>query len=476
MILEPIGLFTVFIGLIGFFAGPRFTIAALLLSTLLGAAAAAIVPVLGGANVQPSHVLLGFGLVSILLHRRYLAVALRSLKFPHLGFWLFCTAVYGVMVTAVMPQMFAGLTEVFSIARNGTGGPLTLAPLTPASGNLTQMGYFAADVICFLMFYAFSSEHRNVVTFARTVIACAFINVGFGIVDVVTYWVGATDVLSVIRNANYAMLYAVELDGFKRISGSFTEASAFASMTLWLFAFTGRLCIAGFAPAWSGIAAMLSLAALIATTSSTGYAGLFVYVVIEYVVLCWYLVRRQATRLMALIVLFAPVVLAVATAGAALHDDMWHTIKEIYQIAFINKMTSSSGIERTAWNAQALINIVDTMGLGVGVGATRTSSWLIAVPVNLGIIGSLTYLGFVAAILMPGRGRDGQTKAFQDAARAACLTQLIVASIGGAFIDLGLPFFMCAAVAVATPNVPRGKAMQERSKHLEAGGVGQAMA
>jgi hypothetical protein len=173
----------------------------------------------------------------------------------------------------------------------------------------------------------------------------------------------------------------------------------------------------------------------------------------------------------------APVVLAVATAGAALHEQTWHTIKEVYQIAFANKLISSSGMERTAWNAQALTNIVDTMGLGVGVGATRTSSWLIAVPVNLGIFGSLTYFGFVVAILMPGRCRDWQTKALHDSARAACLAQLITASIGGAFIDLGLPFFMCAGVAVATRNMPRGEAMEEaHSKHLEAGAVGQALA
>jgi len=52
------------------------------------------------------------------------------------------------------------------------------------------------------------------------------VNLTFAGLDLATYFTGTTEVLSFIRNANYAMLVEDQAAGFKRIVGSFPEASS----------------------------------------------------------------------------------------------------------------------------------------------------------------------------------------------------------------------------------------------------------
>jgi hypothetical protein len=449
MIVEPLGFLTVIVGLLVGFFGPTFAIYALLLSTLLGAAAAAVLTAMGGANVQPSHVLLGFVAASFPFYRGYLALSLQSLKFPRPGFWLLATVLYGLVATIFMPRMFSGLTNVFAIARTGNMGMIALLPLAPVSGNLTQMLYFTAGLVCFVVFLVYASDSRNIRIFANAVIACAVVNLAFGALDLVTYWTNANDVLSFIRNANYTMLYEIELGGFKRVVGSFTEAAAYASTTLWLFAFASRLWLFGIAPVTTGVISALSLVALAAAFSTTGYAGLACYATIEYGLIFARVLSGRSSKAMVAVLFLAPIILASIIIAMAIHEPTWATVRELFQITFVDKLSSESGVERASWNRQALLNVIETMGLGVGVGSTRTSSWLLAVPVNLGVFGSITYLAFIGAVLLSRQNADGFIGGVQSAARAACLAQLITAIIGGAFIDLGLPFFICAAVTVA---------------------------
>lgn len=56
-----------------------------------------------------------------------------------------------------------------------------------------------------------------------------------------------TEILSLIRNANYTLRVDDDVPGIKRTVGSFVEASSFGSVTLGYFAFTLRLWFMGFA-------------------------------------------------------------------------------------------------------------------------------------------------------------------------------------------------------------------------------------
>jgi protein arginine kinase len=94
-------------------------------------------------------------------------------------------------------------------------------------------------------------------------IACATLNLIFGALDLLTYFTNTTELFSFIRNANYALLSDTEVAGFKRIVGSFTEASSFGSATLGYFAFTGRLWLLGIRPQLTAPLAFLSLMAML---------------------------------------------------------------------------------------------------------------------------------------------------------------------------------------------------------------------
>jgi hypothetical protein len=461
MVIEPIGILTILLALLCIRFGPGLSVYVLPIMTLLGAAAAVILLFLGGASLPPAHLLLGLLSADLVLRRRYLAVALESLRFPRPGFWLMITVLYGVGAAIIMPRLFASATNVFAIGRTGEVGRIVLLPLAPVSGNITQSIYLIGDLLCYTLFFAYAAGHHTAPQrFGRAIVACAIANIFFGVLDYITFYTNTTELLQFIRNANYSMLHEAELGGFKRMVGSFAEASAYGATSLWLFAFVGKLWLSGIHPRLTGSIAALTVIALALSTSTTGYVGFACFVMLEYIASLIRLLRGGTTRQTLIFVTVCPLVAIAAALAATLHQPTWSTIQDIAQITLFEKVDSESGVERSTWNRQALLNVIETAGLGVGVGSTRTSSWLLAVPASLGIIGSLTYFGFVASILLHKSRRrfasreEDEAAAVRGAARSACLAQLLAASIGAPFPDLGLPFFMCAAASVAYGEKP----------------------
>src|SRR5262249_38237832 len=80
--IEPLGLFTVAIRLVAWFAGPGCLMGLFFVSTLLGASAAVTLTSLGSANVQPGYLLLGFVTLYALGKERLRNAAVVSLGFP----------------------------------------------------------------------------------------------------------------------------------------------------------------------------------------------------------------------------------------------------------------------------------------------------------------------------------------------------------------------------------------------------------
>ena len=82
MSIEPIGLLTIVAGLLCLLLGFRAAFAVLVVSTLFGAAAAVLI---GPANIQPAHLLLGFVAATMLMHGREAGAALAAaISRPHL--------------------------------------------------------------------------------------------------------------------------------------------------------------------------------------------------------------------------------------------------------------------------------------------------------------------------------------------------------------------------------------------------------
>lgn len=470
MEIEAIGAVAIAVGLIGWMVGQSFAIYVFFASTLLSSAAALLLPSLGYANIQPAHLLLGFFALTVAVSRASLGRVVDAMAFPNAGFWLLLTAVYATLSAYFLPRIFAGATYVFAVARTEIGPGIIAQPLSPVSGNITQSIYFIGDLVCFLVFCVCASKPRGFAAIVDATLVCAAANLCFAAIDLGSYSAGLGDVLGFIRNGSYRMLDDGAVMGFKRIVGSFPEASTFAYFTVGFFAFSTRLWIAGIRRAFTAPLALLSFAMLMLSTSSTGYAATGGFLLLLFLSTLAQVLSRPVRRETMAMVAILPLVAGIVLIGVRLNEPAWQLLTEMTDQTVLHKLSSSSGIERQKWNEQALVNFAETDGLGGGAGSVRASSFPIAVLGNIGTVGAMTYGIFLFCLLFArkGRWREPFPAAGQSAARWACLAQLIGASVAGSFIDLGLPFFIFAGLACAGPEPVRVSRLAAASALAEA--------
>jgi hypothetical protein len=453
MTVELIGAITLVVGLISLLIEPAFIVYVFLGSTLLGAAGAIILPSLGGTNIQPAHLLLGFLVLKLTTNESIRSGALNGVTIGRPGFWLLLTTLYSTVSAYLMPRIFSGETLAFAVRAQGTIN--SAVPLAPTTSNLTQSIYFISNFICFIVLYGFGMSHYGRKHLARAALACVIINLIFVALDLATYATGTGELLSFIRNSTYSLMSEAELAGFKRIVGSFVESSQFSYWTIGYFAFASSLWLYGVSSGLTLTLTVLSLAALIFSTSTTAYVGLAGFLLVRYVTIVGRALFRPVTMQMMLFILCAPFILVFTVVVILLDDGMSSYVGDLLNTMVLNKMSTESGIERSSWNSQAIQNFVDTFGFGAGNGSVRTSSFPIAVIASLGIIGTFTYSLFLLTIWFGQREQENvpSTDAVVSvAARSACLAWLIAASVSGGFIDLGLPFFAFAALGCAPPR------------------------
>jgi hypothetical protein len=450
MTVEFVGIFALLIGLLCFYCPQSFIVYMFFCTTLLGAAAAFVLTGLGGTNISPAHLLLCFLLVRLFRTPEIFSNAMRGLGFGRAGFWLLLTVIYSTFTAYLMPRIFAGQTMIFAV-RAQTSFSI---PLIPATSNLTQSIYFLGDIVCFTVIYGFASTWRGHRVVGKAAMACATVNLIFAALDIVTYLTNTAELFAPIRNATYSMLNDSEIAGFKRIVGSFTEASAFGAITLGYFAFTGKLWLQGIYPRSSGILALLSLMALVFSTSTTAYVGLAVLLSLCYLETLIQAFWKPITRYMTFFLVGAPLIVLVSITMIAMNDSASSYVQSLLNTMVLNKMSTESGVERSSWNKQAMQNFFDTFGLGAGNGSVRASSILFGIPASLGVVGTLLFAVFFAKLFL-GKPKGIQfgrvDDAFRRAAKYACSAWFISCAISGAVIDLGLPFFALAAFACAKP-------------------------
>jgi hypothetical protein len=450
MSVEYVGVFALLIGILCLYCQQSFIVYMFMCATLLGAAAAFVLTGLGGTNISPAHLLLCFLSLRLLRTPEILQNSVRGLELGRPGFWFLLTVLYGTVTAYVLPRVFAGQTMIFAVRAQSS---LSI-PLGPAMSNLTQSIYFIGDLVCFFVIYGFASSQGGYRVLGKAALACATVNLVFAALDIATYVTGTAELFAPIRNASYSMLNDSEIAGFKRIVGSFTEASSFGAMTLGYFGFTGKLWLLGIQPRLTGLLAGLSLMALVFSTSTTAYVGLSVLLFIGYLDTLMQALRRPVTINMTVFLVGAPFVAAVSVVAILLSDTYSAYIKGLLDTMVLKKMSTDSGVERSSWNRQAIQNFFDTFGFGVGNGSVRASSILAGIPASLGVIGTLFFGLFFATfgLAKPKRTQsDAVDDAFRQAAKYACLGWFISGATSGAVIDLGLPFFAFAAFASARP-------------------------
>jgi hypothetical protein len=450
MSIEPVGLLTFVIGLLCLRFGYRFAVQAFIVAALFGSAAAMLI---GSANIPPAHLLLGFAAFLTLSQRSKLAAAIGAMRYPKPAFWLMCLLAYGVIGGILLPRVLAGTTSIIPLGTSEYADTGSTVPLGPVSSNFTQSVYLTADFVCFVMIVAIAATQDGFGTVANALLAYAVGNVLFALIDLATYNTGTQWLLEFIRNAQYTLHVDEEVSGLKRIVGSFTEASAFAHSTLGSLAFTGTLWLCGYRKALTGALALTSLALAILSTSSTGLAGTPPVLLILYATAMTRRGVNPRARLSSILLLCAPLLAIAVLLAAQMDTESAEPFRRYIDDLIFNKASSDSGIERNSWNNFALQNFFDSYGLGVGLGTVRTSSFILALLSNVGVLGTIFYAFFaISAFWRLGATSRSFYSDARLAARNACLGFLIADTFAGTTVEQGLLFYVFAGLACARPE------------------------
>lgn len=428
---------------------------------LLGSTAAIALTALNNAPIQPSILFLPF----FVYHAWRAAGAGALSKVSKAGFWLALYTVWAVLSALILPRLFLGEIEVCLLDRSATAGGSPLAPVRPVSGNMTQSAYIMAGTVAFFAFRAVAGRAQGRESLCKAVLLLAALNCFAGLLNIVEFYAGLPSVLELVRNAGYAVFGAYEVAGLVRIQGTFSEASTFAGFTLPLFAFTSTLWLERRHTRVAGLTALASLTLLLISTSATAYASMAIYAAIFGVGLLMKNNRGGVLPLPTLLWIGTATVLAVLAFAVTFQLPAITRVSEYFTHTLFNKLESSSGIERSFWNAQAWSNFLDTYGLGVGLGTVYASSYPLVILSNVGIIGAGLFVAFVLALLR------GPADAIQSAGRYAVLSTLVTASVSGTVPSFNLVFYAFAAVAMAAGPVlakseQRGPVFGPRTKSV----------
>jgi len=480
MTVEIIGIVTLAVALIGIFCPPSFIVTAFFFATLLGSAAAFILESVGGLDISPAHFLLGFVALKLFIDKTISQRIIHAAAPGRPAFWLLLAAVYGLLSAYFMPRIFAGQTSVFPVRIYFN--TVTL-PLEPTMSNLSQSIYFVADLMTFALIYGYGGSLSGYKVIGNAALACVVLNLLFAALDLVTYWTRTSDLMAFIRNANYSVMAEAEVSGLKRIVGSFAEASVFASVTLGYFAFTFRLWLLGVRPILTSSLSFLSLLAVIFATSTAGYVGLVGFMLFVYIQTGLRAALRPVTPQMLGFMMNGPFVVLLVVIVIALNADTSRYVQNLLDTMILDKMSTTSGLERSAWNQQAMLNFFDTFGFGVGLGSLRASSFPIVVLASFGLVGTSIFGLFFINLLFSRPTKQpafSMEEATRQAAKSACIAWLITQAVAGALTDLGVSFYAFAAMACVQPSligeqiaVPDSQ-RQRRTMSLASGGLGSS--
>lgn len=448
MQIQIFGVIVLVLGLLSLNLNYQWAIYFLVLCCLFACSSAIAFPAIGGLTILPANLfLLFFALRAFNIGGG--AALWRPVAPGSPGFPLLCLCVFAVVGGLFLPRAMAGATYVYAINRGAIDpNAPDLQPLGPVSGNLTQSIYFIGEVLVYCCMAVFLSKKDSYKHFANAILLVAALNVIAAIIDIGSSSVGI-NVLGVIKTASYTLHEGEEVGGLRRIAGTFAEASAFSGFTLLLFAFSANLWLFGYRPRITGMLTFASGVLLALSTSATAYVGFAVYLVVLLLGRCGRIAPRSESRKLRLCAVVICVGIMALLYAIVFRPSLLESLGGFFNDAVLNKVDSASGIERGAWNRQALVNLVETFGFGVGIGSSRTSSFILVLLSNLGIVGTMLFGVFICKCTVSPIPTHGPMldRVVCYASRQTMLAILVSASISGTVFDLGPCFYMFAAAA-----------------------------
>jgi hypothetical protein len=203
-------------------------------------------------------------------------------------------------------------------------------------------------------------------------------------------------------NAGYAEAHGQVLFGeILRVSGSFREPSDLA------YHFAAFLMYAWYRylrrPSASAMGVLLlCVATMAASTATTAFAvlGIFALVVAKDVVA--ELATAQIRIKLSMNQVGAVAILGVAALGALVFiQSNWHHIDGVFTSMVLEKQQSSSFASRSGVDMMAIDIVMQTGGIGIGLGSHKPNNLAMTVLSNTGIAGFLVFGIFLFELLRP---------------------------------------------------------------------------
>jgi hypothetical protein len=379
----------------------RYVIPAFLVLAMLSSAAVVNV---GSFGLQPGYF---FGMLIIartvgeivVLSTPLNAHVIRMLA-PLLLFTIICFVSIWVGLT-----FFQGKIMVIS---STAGFNLDLAqPYTFQRQNLTQPFYLLLNVG---IVYALAHQvarlptDRVTVTLHRAILGSILFASFIAIWEMAHFYFGLLFFPGFFHsNVGYYTAYDQVLFGnILRVSGPFSEPSALA------YYFAAFLMYAWYrylgSPSIGAMAVvLLCVAMMAASTSTTAFAvlGIFVLVLVKDVVA---LAASRTKINLSLHHLGVAALLGVAGLGAFVFvQSNWYEIDGVLTKMVFEKDQSSSFAQRTGADTMAIDIVVQTGGIGIGLGSHKPNNAVMTLLSNTGIAGFLVFGIFLFELLRPRR-------------------------------------------------------------------------
>lgn len=433
-------------------------------SMSFGSMAALPPPMTAGLTFTPTPIVALLIALRTLGHWKGLNFTIASALMPRRGLLLFLFWLVAAVTTIFMPRIFSGQVSIIPVR-----GTLNASyPLYPTPQNISQLAYLTISVITVV---AFARLLQNEGLRRHAMIGLFFggcMAVFTGFLDFSSQYAPVAPLLEPFRTATYALLTEVEVLGAKRVIGLMPEASTYGNLCL------NFLCILMFLRHWlsGGVVASRYFYALVGSlvlfcwlsTSSSTYVGLILLFGLLGGEWFWRAMEsgRDRRRARGLVPEFwfvfggVSAVLAVILVVPSLLDP----ITAMFDRMVLQKTTSHSFDERNMWTAVSLQAMIDTYGIGVGVGSTRPSNAFVAVLSSTGILGALLFYGFVLQLLLRGADpADPQGRIIVSAVRWAFLPVFTVNFLVGTSADFGtfwaFQFGLLAAIGIRADDRPR---------------------
>jgi hypothetical protein len=424
-------------------------LAVLIGSLAFGATAALSLSSLGGSSPLIFTMLQIILICSVVLKRSFIRDLWSVMSQQPTAWIVLIFMIYAIGGSIILPRLFFGQTTAFVPMKMELR--IAEVPLSPVSGNVTQTLYFVLNVLTFFAVSVLFSRENHTKAIRNGFFFWATLLVVTGFMDLIGKLTGAGDLLEPIRTASYSMLTDVEQAGFFRIAGPYAEASAFGAATVVTLAFMftywratrDRIAL---------IISILLLLLLLLSTSSTAYVG----AALISLPLFFSILKTATTGRISrpdLFLLSCGIGVIVMVVAIELYDDkILDPIWDLFNTMILNKASSASGQERAYWNLKSIASFFDTAGLGIGLGSSRASSWIVAVISQFGLIGSLLLAAMTYQIISKrwirmAENGDGRTQVIARSLRSAVLASLVTATVAGGGADPGILFFVGLAVS-----------------------------